>query len=99
MLRCVTSNNWYSTCYVLGGHHTYFNQALFASVDDLINLQCCTSQAYHQLQCGYKQSAYSVSLEDTTQHYSNIYDPAAAVLAGNLIAIGGIKGNIVIWRS
>ena len=76
----VATNN---TCYALGGYNRpfRFNQALHASIDDLIRnaipcnhpirSSCATQSAWKTLPC------------------TPTYTPAAAVLADNLVAIGG----------
>ena len=67
-----------NTCYALGGYRDglYFNQALYASVDDLL---CNANQMTHSI----TQSAWK-TLPDTPT-----YQPTAAVLAGQLLALGG----------
>ena len=73
-----------NTCYALGGFKfpLHLNQALYASVDDLL---CNAVQA--------KQTTRSGS-SDTQSAWKNLpntptYKPAATVQAGNLLAIGG----------
>ena len=68
-------------CYALGGynHPSNLNQALCASVDDLLGNAVPANQTTHS---GTK-SAW------TTLPNTPTYGPAAAVLAGNLLAIGG----------
>ena len=71
-----------NTCYALGGHSgSGLNQALYASVDDLLGnavpanrSDTCSSRA---------KSAWKTLPNTPT------YRPAAAVLAGKLLAIGG----------
>ena len=71
------------TCYALGGYryHSHLNQALHASVDDLLRNAVPANQTTHSgdsdTQSGWK------TLPDTP-----IDVPAAAVLAGSLLAIG-----------
>ena len=67
-----------NTCYALGGYNDlYLNQALYASVDDLLGNAVPVNQITHT------QSAWKTLPNTPT------YDPTAAVLAGNLLAIGG----------
>ena len=73
-------------CYALGGYNypLSFNQALFASVDDLLGNAVPANQT--------TQSVYRIS--DTQSAWKTLpttptYRPAAAVLAGSLLAIGG----------
>ena len=67
-----------NTCYVLGGcNDSHLNQALYASVDDLLGNAVPANQTTHT------QSAWKTLANTPT------YQPAAAVLAGNLLAIGG----------
>ena len=77
-----------NTCYSLGGckhegsEQSYLSQVLYASVDDLL---CNAVPA--------NQTTYSGS-SDTQSAWKTLpntptYGPAAAVLAGNLLAIGG----------
>ena len=68
-----------NTCYSLGGWNgSYLNQALYASVDDLLGNAVPANQTTHN-----GQSAWKILPNTST------YQPAAAVLAGNLLAIGG----------
>ena len=72
-------------CYALGGYRdSSLNQALFASVDDLL---CNAVPANQTTQSGSRtsgtQSAWKM-LPNTP-----IYQPTAAVLAGTLLALGG----------
>ena len=75
-----------STHLTLGGdeHPSNLNQALYASVDDLI---CNAVPANQITQSGSSdtQSAWK------TQPNTPTYQPAAAVLAGNLLAVGGCE--------
>ena len=69
-----------NTCYALGGFGSgsYLNQALCASVDDLLGNAVPANQTTHS-----GQSAWKILPNTPT------YQPAAAVLVGNLLAIGG----------
>ena len=84
-ISLVASGN---TCYVLGGGFghaedaTFFNQALYASVDDLVHNAVPADQTTHSGSSD-TQSAWKTLPNTPT------YIPAAAVLAGNLLAIGG----------
>ena len=72
-----------STCYALGGYNgLQRNQVLYASVDDLLGNAVPANQITHSGSSD-TQSAWK-TLPNTP-----IYRPAAAVLAGNLLAIGG----------
>ena len=73
-----------NTCYALGGYSSgsCLNQALYASVDDLLGNAVPANQTTHSGSSD-TQSAWK-SLPNTPT-----YGPAAAVLAGNLLAIGG----------
>ena len=74
-----------STCYAIGGCHgyrkdtTYLNQALYASVDDLL----CSAVATNE--------TISSNAKLIWKNLSNTptYIPTAAVLAGRLLAVGG----------
>ena len=70
-----------NTCYALGGakSDSHFNQALYASVDDLLGN---ANQTTHSRRSD-TQSPWKILPNTPT------YRPAAAVLAGNLFAIGG----------
>ena len=72
-----------NTCYALGGykHPSRLNQALYASVDDLHCKAVPASQTTHSGSSD-TQSAWKTLPNTPT------YQPAAAVLAGNLLAIG-----------
>ena len=77
-----------NTCYVLGALEcpSYLNQAYYASLDDLLRNAVPAGQTTHDDDDSSetkKQSAWN-SLPNTPT-----YRPAAAVLAGNLLAIGG----------
>ena len=70
-----------NTCYALGGYNgSDLNQALYASVDDLLGNAVPANQTTHSSDT---QSAWKTLPNTPT------YRPAAAVLAGNLLAIGG----------
>ena len=74
-----------NTCYALGGYggsHRYLNQALYASVDDLLGNAVPANQTTHSGSSD-TQSAWKTLPNTPT------YQPAAAVLAGKLLAIGG----------
>jgi hypothetical protein len=71
-----------NTCYVLGGDDgSYLNQALYASVDDLLGNAVPANQTTHSGSSD-TQSAWKTLPNTPT------YRPSAAVLAGNLLAIG-----------
>ena len=72
------------TCYTLGGYKdpSHPNQALHASVDDLLHNAVPANQTTHS-GSGDTQSAWK-TLPDTPT-----YQPTATVLAGHLIAVGG----------
>ena len=74
-----------NTCYALGGYKylSYFNQALHASVDDLLHNAVPANQTTHSGSSANTQSAWKTLANTPT------YQPAAAMLAGNLLAIGG----------
>ena len=73
-----------STCYALGGFNgSHLNQVLYASVDDLHNA-LPANQTTHSGSSD-TQSAWK-TLADTPT-----YQPAAAVLASNLLVIGGYE--------
>ena len=70
-------------CYALGGWNgSHLNQALYASVDDLLGNAVPANQTTHSGSSD-TQSAWKTLPNTPT------YLPAAAVLAGNLLAIGG----------
>ena len=72
-----------NTCYALGGYNgSGLNQALYASVDDLLGNAVPANQNTHSGRSD-TQSAWK-TLPNTPTYW-----PAAAVLAGNLLAIGG----------
>ena len=72
-----------NTCHALGGNDgSHLNQALYASVDDLLGNAVPANQTTHSGSSD-TQSAWK------TLPNSPTYWPAAAVLAGYLLAIGG----------
>ena len=73
-----------NTCYALGGYDwpLRLNQALYASVDDLLRNAVPVNQTTHS------GSTDTLSAWKTLAN-TPTYAPAAAVLAGNLLAIGG----------
>ena len=80
-MSLVTTGN---TCYALGGDSdsSHLNQALYASVDDLLGNAIPAKQTTHSGSSD-TQSAWKTLPNTPT------YKPAAAVLDGNLFAIGG----------
>ena len=75
-------------CYALGGYNgSHLNQALYASVDDLFHNAVPANQTTHSGSSD-TQSAWK-KLPNTPT-----YQPAAAVLAGSLLAIGGQETSI-----
>ena len=73
-----------NTCYALGGYNSqYLNQVLYASIDDLLNNAVPAKQTTPSGGSANTQSAWKTLANTPT------YKPAAAVLAGNLLAIGG----------
>ena len=71
------------TCYVLGGYNgSRLNQALYASVDDLLHNAVPANKTTHS---GSRdtQSAWKILADTPT------YQLSAAVLAGHLLAVGG----------
>ena len=77
-----------NTCYALGGFNaSQLNQALYASVDDLLGNAVPANQTTHSGSSD-TQSAWKTLPNTPT------YRPAAAMLAGNL-AVGGKKNT---WR-
>ena len=75
-----------SMCYALGGfkYPSHLNQALYASVDDLLCNAVPTNQTTD------RGSSDTRSAWKTLPNTPN-YQPAAAMLAGSLLAIGGDK--------
>ena len=73
-----------NTCYALGGYDwlSHLNQAIHASVDDLLRNAVPVNQTTHS------GSSDTLSAWKTLAN-TPTYRPAAAVLAGNLLAIGG----------
>ena len=85
-----------NTCYALGGHNypLNFNQVRYASVDDLLGTAVPANQTTHNGSSD-TQSAWKTLPNTPT------YGPAAAVLAGNLLAIGGwtiSREKVGTWR-
>ena len=80
-MSLVTTGN---TCYALGGYFegSHLNQALHASIDDLLHNAVPASQIARR-GSNDSQSAWK-ALPNTPS-----YRPAAAILVGNLLAIGG----------
>ena len=87
-----------STCYLIGGQRRplLLNQALHASVDDLLHVVAPDSQTIH------------MHGKDTHPAWSTlantpVYHPTAAVLGGHLLAIGGKKhgasNNVYMYSS
>ena len=74
-----------NTCYALGGFKdpSHLNQALHAIVDDLLHNAVPSNQTTHSGTSANTQSAWKTLANTPT------YQPAAAVLAGKLLAIGG----------
>ena len=75
-----------NTCYALEGynHSSHLNQALYASVDDLLHNAVLANKTTHSGSSD-TQSAWK-TLPDTPT-----YRPAAAGLAGHLLAVGGLE--------
>ena len=75
-----------NTCYALGGHRDllWLNQVLHASVDDLLCNAVPANQTTHS------GSTDTLSAWKTLANTST-YRPAAAMLTGNLLAIGGCE--------
>ena len=72
-----------NTCYALGGYNdSNLNQALYASVDDLLRNAVPANQTTHS------GSSDTQSAWKTLPNTPN-YEPAAAMLAGRFLAIGG----------
>ena len=74
-----------NTCYALGGYDdpSNLNQALYTSVDDLLRNAVPVNQTTHSDSNAVTQSAWK------TLHNTPSYDPVPAMLANNLLAIGG----------
>ena len=72
------------TCYAIGGYQfpASLTQALYASVDDLLHNAVPSNQTTHS-GSNVTQSAWKILPNTPT------YTPAVAVLAGNLLAVGG----------
>ena len=73
-----------NTCYALGGFNypSCFNQTLYASVDNLLHNAIPANQTTHSRSSDTHSAWMALSNTPT-------YQPTAAVLAGNLLAIGG----------
>jgi hypothetical protein len=73
-------------CYALGGYTVgiNFNEAIYASVDDLLGNAVPANQTTHSGTRSNKTKSAWKTLPNTPR-----YRPAAAVLAGNLFAVGG----------
>ena len=72
-----------NTCYILGGYSgLHLNQALYASVDDLLGNAVLANWTTHSGSSD-TQSAWKTLPNTPT------YRPTAAVLSGNLLVIGG----------
>ena len=78
-----------NTCYALGGYKTpsHLKQALYASVDDLLHNAVPANQTTHS------------GSSDTRSAWKTLpgtptYRPAAAVLAGHLLAVGGTETSV-----
>ena len=72
-----------NTCYALGGYNvSHLNQALHASVDDLLRNAVPANQTTHSGSSD-TQSAWKTLPNTPT------YRPVAAMLAGSLLAMGG----------
>ena len=72
-----------NTCYALGGYDgSYLNQTLYASVGDLLHNAVPANQTTHRGSSD-TQSAWKTLPNTPT------YRPAVAVLAGNLLVVGG----------
>ena len=81
-----------NTYYALGGYSrpSFFNQALYASVDDLLGNAVLVKQTTHSSSSD-TQSAWKTLPNTPT------YGPTAAMLDGNLLTIGGKETSG--WRS
>lgn len=79
-----------NTCYAVGGYRFPFrlNQALCASISDLIGNVVPANQITHGGINRESQSAWK------TLPHTPSYRPAAAVLAGSLLAVGGGESSI-----
>ena len=74
-----------NTCYALGGYSgSSLNQVLYASVDDLLGNAVPANRTTHS-------GSSDTQLAWKTLPNTANYEPAAAVLAGNLLAIGGAQ--------
>ena len=101
--QIISLKNIDSTCYALGGYRileegggptkiSYFNQALYASVDDLVLLGNAVpaNQTTHSGSSD-TQSAWKTLPKTPT------YGTVAAELAGNLLAIGSVESTLEIY--
>ena len=80
-----------STCYALGGwNNSHLNRALYASVDDLLGNAVPANQTTSRRGNSDTQSVWKTLPNTPT------YRPTAAVLAGNLLAIGGKKHRLQV---
>ena len=87
LISLITIGN---TCYALGGYTgTNLNQALYASVDDLLGNAVPADQTAHSGSSD-TQSAWKTLPNTPT------YLPATAVLAGNLLAVGGKETSEIL---
>ena len=79
-----------NTCYALGGYksESQLNQALYASVDDLLHNAVPANQTTN---IGSSDSDTQSAWKIKTLPNTPTYRPARAVLAGNLLAIGGYE--------
>ena len=79
------------TCYAIGGdrHPSRLNQALYASVDDLLHNAVPSNQTIHSGSSD-TQSTWKILPNTPT------YTPAVTVLAGNLLVIGGTDTSDII---
>ena len=78
-----------NTCYALGGYKSpsQLNHIFYASVDDLLSNAVPANRTTHSGSSANTQSVWKTLANTPT------YGPAAAVLAGNLLAIGGKESS------
>ena len=91
------------TCYVIGGYirQSELNQSLYASISELLHCAAPLNETNRIGRHAETQSAWK------TIHNTFSYNPAAAVLAGNLITLGGwveaaggeIKKEVYVYSS
>ena len=82
-----------NTCYALGGYKlSYLSQALYASVNNLLQNAVPANQTTHSGSSD-TQSAWK-TLPDTPT-----YGPNAAVLAGHLLAVGGRETSDIVGEA